>query len=635
MNYKWKNGLILSLSFLLVISSLFIGLAQEKPKVKNPNTLNVVTSGTANTLDPSYAYDTASGEIIMNVYENLLRYPAGKVDGNEKKPEGFSVSKFKPLLATKVPSKENGLIREMTGGGMVYEFPIREGVTFHNGNKLTPEDVEYSFERTMIQDRSGGPAWMILEPLTGYGSIENLVTDVAGVEKFADTTKEDRVAAFKAFIDPAVEVKGQSVIFRLPEPYPPFLNILTHGSAWSAIMDKQWVIEQGGWPGTAESWPQYHNPGGGSAAEESPLYETMNGTGPFKLERWDTGTEVVLSRYEDYWREPAHLEKVVIQKIDEWGTRRLKFINGEADIAYVPLQYLGQVEGAKGVTVQKHLPTIQMNPAAFFTWDVKTENNDLVGSGSWGDGVPSDFFNDVKVRKAFNYAFEYKPFIEQVLQGLGYKTNGPVPKNMQPYYNEDLELYSHDLDKAEQLLKEAHGGTLWEKGFTFTILYNTGNESRKTASNIFEANIEKLNPKFDIKVRGVDWSTYLDKMIGGKMPIFIIGWLADFPDPHNFVTPFMASDGTFSGWQGEGMVELAKNKFDPLIEQGMATVNVEERKKTYYELQKLAHDLAIDVWLPQAEGTRVLRSWTQDVPFNPMFSSSFAYAYPIRKGYEE
>ncbi|MBS3812985.1 ABC transporter substrate-binding protein, partial [Candidatus Bipolaricaulota bacterium] len=500
MSYSFKKNLVIGLAFVLVFSLAIVGYTEDKPEVKNPDLLNVVTMGTANTLDPSFTYDTASGTIIQNVYENLLIYPYDKVDGNEKKTEDYSVSTFEPLLATKVPSKENGLIRETPDGGMIYEFPIRQDVTFHNGNELTPEDVEYSFERTMIQDRSGGPSWMILQPLTGYSNIKDIVKTVAGVDDFADTTKEDRVAAFKAFIDPAVEVKGDSVIFKLPKPYPPFLNILTHGSAWSAIMDKEWIADQGGWPGTADTWVEYHNPGGGSAAEESPLYDKMNGTGPFKLERWDPGTEVVFSRNDDYWREPAKVERFVIQKIDEWGTRRLKFINGEADIAYVPLQYLGQVEGADGVAVQKHLPTIQMNPAAFFTQDVIVENNDLVGSGEWGDGIPSNFFNDVKVRKAFNYAFEYDAFIEQVLQGLGYKTNGPVPKNMQPYYNDDLELYSRDLDKAEELLKEAHDGELWEKGFTFTILYNTGNESRKTASDIFKANIEKINPNFEIKV---------------------------------------------------------------------------------------------------------------------------------------
>ncbi len=635
MNYSWKRNFVVGLSLILVISLFVAGMAQDKPEVKNPNTLTAVVFGTANTLDPSYAYDTASGTIIGNVYENLIRYPFGVVDGNEKNPEGYSVSEYKPMLATKVPTRENGLIRETPSGGLIYEFPIREGVTFHNGNKMTPEDVEYSLERTMIQDRSGGPSWMLLEPLTGYGSIKALVTDVAGVEEYSETTTADRVAAFKSFVDPAVEAKDQSVVIKLPDPYPPILNILAHSSYWSSVMDKEWVMEQGGWPGTAETWPQYHNPGGGSAAEESPLYDVANGTGPFKLDRWEPGQEAVFSRNEDYWREPAELETYVLQKTEEWGTRRLQLINGEADMVSMPLQYLDQVQGTEGVAIQTGLPTIGMNPAAFFTQDVKTEDNDLVGSGSWGDGIPSNFFNDVKVRKAFNYAFEYEAYIEQVLQGLGYKTNGPVPKNMQPYYNDDLEMYSHDLDKAEELLKEAHDGELWEKGFEFTILYNSGNEQRKTAADIFEANIEQLNPDFDINVRGVDWSTYLDMMVQERTPLFLIGWVADFPDPHNFATPFMASDGTFSGWQGEGMHELAVEKYDPLIEEAMATVDTEERKEIYYELQRLAKEDAIDVWLPQQQGIRTMRTWVQDVPFNPMYSYAWSYVYPISKGYEE
>lgn len=635
MSYSFKKNLVSGLAFVLIFSLVIVGYAQEKPEVKSPDSLTVVTYGTANTLDPSYGYDTSSGVIIQNIYENLIMYPYSIVDGNQKNLEDYSVSEFKPMLATKVPSMENGLVRETPTREIIYEFPIRQGVTFHNGNELTPEDVEYSFERTMIQDRNGGPSWMLLEPLTGYSSIKEIVKSVAGVDDFADTTQADRVAAFNSFIDPAVEVKGNSVIFKLPKPYPPFLSIVAHNANWAAIMDKEWVAEQGGWPGTAETWVEYHNPGGGSAAEKSPLYDKTNGTGPFKLERWDPGTEVVFSRNEDYWREPAKLKRAVIQKIEEWSTRRLKFMNGEADIAAVSPQYLEQVQGAEGVTVQLHLPTIQMNPVAFFTQDVITENNEYVGSGEWGDGVPSNFFNDIKVRKAFCYAFEYEAFIKQVLRGLGYKTNGPVPKNMQPFYNDDLELYSKDLDKAEQLLKESHGGTLWEKGFKFTILYNSGNESRKTAANIFEANIESLNSKFDINVRGVDWSTYLDMMISTKLPLFIIGWSADYPDPHNFVVPFMASDGTFSGWQGKGVKEMANSKFEPLIEEAMATVDVEERKKIYYELQKLAKDLALDAWLPQSEGFRVLRNWVQDVPFNPVFSDPYAWMYPIWKGYEE
>ena len=73
MNYNWKKGFVLTLSLLLVASLFVTGLAQEeKPEIQNPDTLTVVTYGTANAMDPSFVYDTASGVPIQNVYENLL-----------------------------------------------------------------------------------------------------------------------------------------------------------------------------------------------------------------------------------------------------------------------------------------------------------------------------------------------------------------------------------------------------------------------------------------------------------------------------------------------------------------------------------------------------------------------------------
>jgi ABC-type transport system substrate-binding protein len=135
-----------------------------RPEVKNPDTYVVVGIGDfIDTLDPAAAYDTGSGSIIFNVYETLIFF------------DGPHPDKFVPWLATQVPSVENGLIRD---GGLTYVFPIRQGVKFHygpvkdaNGTEipgsgiLTPEDVEYSFERGMLQDRAGGPQWLLLEPL--------------------------------------------------------------------------------------------------------------------------------------------------------------------------------------------------------------------------------------------------------------------------------------------------------------------------------------------------------------------------------------------------------------------------------------------------------------------------------------
>ena len=650
---------------LAMVLGALLGLVVWAQEIKNPDTVIWVTHGPAETCDPHYSYDTASGEIIFNVYEALVRWPYGIVDANDRDLSySLDPAKLQPMLATDWDVSDDGL---------TYTFTIREGVKFHyvgvkqkDGNiewvdydslspeeeknivpgygELTPEDVEYSFERGMLQDRDGGPVWMLLEPLTGYSSLRDVAKAALGEERYKELdgdlhklTPEEQKLIYEKYIDPAVEVEDGKVVFHLPKPYPPFITILAHSGSWSSILDKEWCIEYAGcWDGAPDTWAKWWNPGGGEVAEESELFNIMNGTGPFKLARWDVGIEVVFERFEKYWGGPAKIKYAIIKKTPEWSDRFLMFQAGDADIVTVPRQNLPQVEGLPGVVVHHMLPTLSMNPVAFFVAPVVVEGNEFIGEGPWdGYGIPADFFADINVRKAFCMAFDYDAFIEEVLLGEGYKTHGPIPKAFDwAYYQPEEELlWEYDLEKATELMKEARNGEIWEKGFNLTILYNEGNEPRRIAAEILEANIESMNPKFQIEVRAVPWRTYLSYLVTGKMPLYIIGWLADFPDPHNFAVPFVASYGTFAGWQGEYMVEnIFKPYFDPLVAAGMATTDQEIRAGIYKLISRLAHDLAIDIWLPQAYGFRVIRDWLQGFPFNPIFPGP--YFYPMYKAYE-
>jgi peptide/nickel transport system substrate-binding protein len=525
---------------------------------------------------------------------------------------------------------------------MTYQFPIRKGVKFHAGGTLTPEDVEYTFERAILQDRDGGPIWMYIEPLSGskYWRLYQVVNAVLGIdtnkgEGIKDLTPEQQAQVYAA-IDSWVEVTPTGdVVFRLDAAYPPFLTILAHAAGWGAILDKEWVIEQGGWDGAADTWAAWYNPGGGQAAEESELYDVMNGTGPYMLEKWDPGIEVVYERFDGYWREPAAIKTVVDKKIQEWSDRLLLFGRGDADICSVDPQYLPQVMGQPGIVTTMNLPTMGLNPAGFFTSDLNMEGNDLVGSGKLAeDGIPSEFFNDAHLRKAFAYAFEYQTYIDDVLGVAGgYRTHGPVPKAFGWAYDDRPELYyNFDMEKATAEMKLAHGGAIWDTGFTFVLLYNEGNQGRRVIAEILEKNIESMNPKFHIDVRGVPWASYLDRMVTEQMPLFVIGWLADFPDPHNFVVPFAHSTGTFSGWQGATLVAKFAADYDPLISAAMEVTDQAERAAIYYQMEQLSYDDCYDLWLPQVNGYRVQRDWVQGYAFNPLFPD--VYYYSVYKAYE-
>ena len=88
---------------------------------------------------------------------------------------------------------------------------------------------------------------------------------------------------------------------------------------------------------------------------------------------------------------------------------------------------------------------------------------------------------------------------------------------------------------AEFHFKEAG---VWDDGFTVKAYYNLGNDIRLNALLLLEEGLEEINPKFDLVVQGLEWPLFLDKLKTREIPIFMLGWGADYADPHNFAHPF-------------------------------------------------------------------------------------------------
>lgn len=608
---KRKGVDSMKIKLFAVVLAILVVAAASAFAATDPNTFVFVTFGEPDTLDPAECYDTASGEVIHQIYDNLIGY------------EGSTLDVLIPMLATEVPSVDNGL---MSADGTVVKFPIREGVKFHNGETLTPEDVEYTFERAMLSDPAGGPQWMFFEPLFGVQTLEQLVA-LAGVTGSIEEISAEDAAKVYALIDAAVEVEGNSVVFTLATPYPPFLQILAKGGSWGSILCKSWMIANGAWDGQASSWPAWYQ----QAKEDMTCYDKENGTGPFKLKAWDKATgQVIFERFDDYWRGPAKLANVVIKYIEEAGTRELMLKTGDADAAVIQAQFLDQVRGVPGIVVLEHLPYIA-NTALVFNYNIPIQGNEtVVGSGKLdGNGVPTNFFSDVHVRRAFCYAFDYDTYINDVALGMGSKPYGPAPASL-PFVDKEQTWYEHDLKKAAEEFKLAFEGQLWEKGFKLTLLYNSGNEQRRTAAMILEAAIESINPKFKIDVQSMEWATYLDKLNAGALPVFFMGWHMDYPDIHNFYVPFLQSKGTFAGYCGESMAEMAELYFDDLIAAGIKATDPEERQIIYSLLQKRAKDLASSLFYVDNEDHRVYRDWVKGAIFNPAYSANYDF-YTIWK----
>lgn len=607
------KSLVLLVVLLVVSSSASVFAAPFDPDTF----VYVGGAGGPHTLDPAAAYDTASGEVIHQVYDNLFEYVGGNLD------------EIGPQIATAVPTVANGL---MSVDGRTIRVPIRKGVKFHNGAELTPEDVRYSFIRGMLADTAGGPMWMFFEPLLGVQTMAEVIEMAGGSGDFAEISEVDPAILRKAhdLVAATIEVDGDDLVFHLVDAYPPFINILTKGGSWASILNKDWMVANGAWDGNPETWSNWYD----VAVEEMTAYERANGTGPFKLTVWDrSGGQVILSRFDDYWQGPAKIKTAFIKYISELSTRQLMLRAGDADAIYVGQEDLPQTRLLPDVKVVEGLPQIT-NTVLFYSFTIPVQGNeDLVGSGKLdGKGIPSDFFADVDVRKAFNYSFDYQAFLEEVAHGAGVTPKGPIPQSL-PYVNPDQEYYTHDLTKAEEHFKKAFGGELWEKGFEVGIVYNTGNNTRKTALEILEFNIESINPKFKVNVIGLEWATVFDKLRSASLPVFVMGWLMDFPDTHNFAVPFMHSTGTFAGYCGQGLIDLAKAEFDELVDAGIKATDPVEREAIYYELQKRYVDLAVGMPFMEATTHRVMRDWVQGFVYSPAYSANYDFytVYKVQK----
>jgi peptide/nickel transport system substrate-binding protein len=579
-------GILLSLS--LVIFPACGGGGNgggEGIPLKNPNDFVQMTIGDVDSFDPAYGYDQASGEQVQLIYETLIYY------------DGESRDQFVPILATEWNASEDGL---------TIRFKIRQGVKFAEGGDLTPEDVEYSFEKAMVQDRDAGPVWMIYYPLLGvWGSRDG--------DGNIQVTFED--------IDNAVEVDGEWVQFNLIGPYPTLTFYQIMCGAWATIVDKEWCIANGEWDGTAETWESFNN----LDKEDGYLYDKTNGTGPWKLELWDPGIQIKLVRNDNYWRDPAPFERVITQIVDEWTTRKLALLAGDADWVYVPRMYIGELEGIADLNVYKDLPVLQVD--CFFYNMCIAEDSIYIGSGALdGSGIPPDFFTDENVRKGFCCAFDYDTYIKDVLMNEAIRVGSPVVNGLL-YFNPNASMYDYDLAKAAEYLQAAWDGEVWEKGFEFTLLYNSGNVARKTSCEILAEKLYAVNDKFHIKIQPLSWPTILGKIFGSRdMPTYQIGWMADYPDPDNFVVPFMGEFGSYSYWQC-----FNNPHADELIVEGLTTVDPTARQAIYYELQQIYYDYAPGIALAQPTGRRYFTKYIQGFYFNPMIYGDSGPLYYMSK----
>ncbi|SES95927.1 peptide/nickel transport system substrate-binding protein [Natronincola peptidivorans] len=259
----FKKKTVIIVSLMLVLALVAVGCSSNEASVTpaDPNKLVVAQASDAVSLDPHAENDNASARVMKQMYETLVEQ-----DETMEIASGLAVSWEQ--------------VDERT-----YEFQLKEGVKFHNGEEMTADDVVFTFKRAAVSPR--------VAAIVG-------VLDADAIE--AVDTYTVRVAT--------------------KEPFAPILAHLAHPAA--SILNEKAVTEAGADYG------------------QKPV-----GTGPYMLENWQKDEFVELIKFEDYHDETrmANIETVVFRAISEAGNRTIELETGGIDIAYdIPAMDVNRVE---------------------------------------------------------------------------------------------------------------------------------------------------------------------------------------------------------------------------------------------------------------------------------------------------
>lgn len=649
-----KNKAIILTSVALMLLILMpVNVFRASAAVTNPGVLVAERIGEPMYADPCFQYDTASLEMLMNIYEPLIFF------------NGTSVEKFIGIVADSWYGQIISVTDPITGQAykQKWVFHIRPGVYFQSsdevtvpgeGDLLTAADVEYSFERNMVVDSSLGGELLIWGAL-GLGGAADMADPLFGA-KIDFAVQSDPVA--------------NTVTFYLVSPFEPFLQIVAQ--MYGAIFSKTWSISpliaghsanwDGVWPdwtlpsGSGDNNPQnytrwhiYHDTDNSplevvDPSSPGPHLDFILGTGPYMFNYWNKGDggQYSLIKNPNYWggwSSPAHVDEYLSIYISSWETRKADFLTGACDICDVPRMYMDQVLNAPGIRCLKDVPTLAVD-AAFLNQAISATSTycgTMPPNGTFTQfGFPQDGFSDLKLRKAFRALFPYADYLLAAFLGEATHPATCVIPGL-AYYDPSIATPTYDRALAIKLLKEAWGGTeaspgpLWTGGFLMDFYYNTGNEARRLACEMLAAEFDSINAEFGTKFYGVvtagPWSGYSALWRGLVLPFYIVGWAVDYPDADDFVTPFMQDTfGTFAKYQG-----IVNATIDDWIAKGIATIVPSERQGNYTLLQQAYVDNCYSFTLDQATGRRWERDWVQGWFFNSIYSLFMTYAYYLYK----
>ena len=408
------------------------------------------------------------------------------------------------------------------------------------------------------------------DPDTLSHTAETYLGDIVGVTDKLEGTA-DEISGVKVVDDRTVE-------FTIDAPKSYFLAKLTYPTAY--IVDQEQVNDDGTW------------------------LEEPNGTGPFKLATYDIGELIVLERNENYHLGPPHIETV--QMILSGGSAMIMYENDEIHLTGVGLDDLPRLLDPNDPLN----PQLHRSPQDFDVFYI-------------GLNVAEPPFDDPKVRQALNYSIDLQSIAENVLDGRVSPATGVIPPGF-PSYTENLRSYQFNPDLARELMQDSTYADALASGDFPRITLTISGSFGATVPTYLEVILEQWRQELGIEVdiQQTEWATFLQDVNDKKYQMFSLGWIADYPDPQNFLDVLLHSDSQ------SNHTNYSNPEVDRLLEEARTERDRTRRFELYNQVEQMIIDDAPWVWTWfSGEGFALIKPEVSDYFLLQMSIPKYRYVY--------
>ncbi|MCB0380831.1 MAG: ABC transporter substrate-binding protein [Flavobacteriales bacterium] len=463
-----------------------------------------------------------------------------------------------------------------------FTFYLRKGVMFHDnqcfkdgkGRELKASDVKYCLDKVCESTPENQMYWLFKDKVKG------------APEYFQSTIDKKPLAGG---VEGVKVIDDYTIQINLSYPFAGFLKIVSHSACW--VYPK-------------EAYDMYG----------IDMRINCVGTGPFKVKTIKESETVILENNPNYWgvdqygNKLPYLDGIKFSFVKEKKAELLEFKKGNLDMVYrLPLEMIkdvvGELEDAKKGGNKPYI--MQVVPAM-----------SVVYLGMQTKLPP---FDNIDVRKAFNYAVNKNDIVTYTLQGEGRAgVNGIVPP-FKGYDYENVKGYVCDPEKAREHLKKA--GYPGGKGFPeITLQINSGGGDRNVqiAEVVQKMLAENLGVK--IKIEQLQFPQHLENLETGKALFWRSAWIADYPDPENFLNLLYGGHvpADISTKSFINSVRYQSAAFDTKFNEALREIDEAKRYELFRQADQIAVDDAATLPIFYDENTRLIQVYVKNFPSNAM-----------------